>query len=238
MSKEKSACLSRMPDEVRLLQQAESITDYPTQLLRAVEEELEEYHRRLRKCNEFLSNVGADTPREEIEAQENRKQLLQLDILHAFRALKAFQRTRQQLLERMTVRALGQFEAFDEQTLLKLSDHEKEYLKETCAAEHGRLDELNARNVGDKNGKPSAFADVVFEKDCLLEDPWRLHAFGGVEEGETAEPPPLCFYEGSSVCRLPLYRAMQLRAKGLVRILQVQDHQWTQQDSAAFASLF
>ena len=55
MSREKSACLSRMPEEVRLLQQADTITDYPIQLLRAVEEELEEYNRRLQQCKSFLN---------------------------------------------------------------------------------------------------------------------------------------------------------------------------------------
>lgn len=58
MSREKSACLSRMPDEVRLLQQADTITDYPTQLLRAVEEELGEYQRQLHTCNSFLSRYA------------------------------------------------------------------------------------------------------------------------------------------------------------------------------------
>lgn len=101
-------------------------------------------------------SAGAETSREEIEAHENRRQLLELDVLHALRVLKAFQQTRQHLLDRMCVRALGQFEAFDEQTLFKLSDNERQYLKDACAAEHGRRDEFNARNVGDKNGKPSA----------------------------------------------------------------------------------
>ncbi|KAL8449212.1 hypothetical protein Emag_003732 [Eimeria magna] len=220
MAREKSACLSRMPEEVRLLLQADTITDYPTQLLRAVEEE--------------LGDVGAETPREAIEAHENRRQLLELDVLHALRVLKAFQQTRHSLLDRMSVRALGQFEAFDEQTLLKLSDSEKEYLKEACAAEHARRDEFNTRNVGDKNGKPSAFADVVFERECLLEEPWHFRSCGNAEEGDVLEPPPLCFFERGTVSRLPLYRAMQLRAKGIVRVLQVQDHQWVQQDSAAF----
>lgn len=237
MTRDKSACLSRMPDEVRLLQQAETIPDYPTQLLRAVEDELGDYQRQVRKCNDFLSSVGEDTSPEEIEAQENRRQLLELDVLHAFRVLKAFQQTRQHLLDRMCVRALGQFEAFDEQTLLKLSDNERQYLKDACAAEHGRRDEFNSRNVGDKNGKPSAFADVVFEKECLLEEPWHFRFPLGSEEGEALETPPLLYFANGSVCRLPLYRAMQLRAKGIVRVLQVTDHQWIQQDSAAFVGL-
>lgn len=59
MTREKSACLSRMPDEVRLLQQAETITDYPTQLLRAVEDELSEYHSQLQICNAFLSRQAS-----------------------------------------------------------------------------------------------------------------------------------------------------------------------------------
>lgn len=63
MSWEKSACLSRMPDEVRLLQQAETITDYPTQLLRTVEDELEEYHRQLQACNDFLNRRVKSTGR-------------------------------------------------------------------------------------------------------------------------------------------------------------------------------
>lgn len=103
-----------------------------------------------------LLSVGPDTPPEEIEAHENRRQLMELDVLHALRVLKAFQRTRQHLLDRMCVKALGQFEAFDEQTLLKLSDNEIQYLREACAAEHSRRDEGNARNVEDRNGKPSA----------------------------------------------------------------------------------
>lgn len=226
-----------MPDEVRLLQQADTITDYPTQLLRAVEEELGEYQRQLHICNSFLSNISGETLKEDIEAYENKRQLLELDVLHALRVLKAFQQTRQQLLDRMCVGALGQFEAFDEQTLLKLSDHEKQYLKDACAAEHSRRDELNARNVGDKNGKPSAFADVVFEKECLLEEPWHFRVPSGAEEGEGIEPRPFCYFDTGTVSRLPLYRAMQLRAKGIVRVLQVSDHQWVQQDSAAFLGL-
>lgn len=137
----------------------------------------------------------------------------------------------------MCVRALGQFEAFDEQTLLKLSDNERQYLKDACAAEHGRRDEFNARNVGDKNGKPSAFADVVFQKDCLLEEPWHFRVLSGPEEEEALETPPLCYFHCGSVCRLPLYRAIQLRAKGIVRVMQVSDHQWIQHDSAAFRGL-
>ncbi|CDJ63767.1 hypothetical protein, conserved [Eimeria necatrix] len=235
MSWEKSACLSRMPDEVRLLQQAETITDYPTQLLRTVEEELEEYHRQLQACNDFLNSVGPDTPPEEIEAHENRRQLMELDVLHALRVLKAFQRTRQHLLDRMCVKALGQFEAFDEQTLLKLSDNEIQYLREACAAEHSRRDEGNARNVEDRNGKPSAIADVVFEKDCVLEDPWSFTAASGPNEVEpsSAASPALAHYVCGTVSRMPLYRAVQLRAKGIVRVLQVFDHQWIPQDSAA-----
>lgn len=78
------------------------------------------------------------------------------------------------------------------------------------------------------------FADVVFEKDCLLEEPWHFRAPSGPEEGEGPETPPLCYYDNGTVCRLPLYRAMQLRAKRIVRVLQISDHQWVQQDSAAF----
>lgn len=231
-------------------------------------------------------SAGADASPEEVEAQENRRQLLELDVLHALRVLKAFQQTRYQLLDRMCVRALGQFDAFDEQTLLKLSDNERQYLRDACAAEHGRRDEFNTRNVGDKNGKPSAvsdrtktiapgssfhteilsivstsgqcspwfapksifflivlfgaqlfqFADVVFQKECLLEEPWHFRASAG-PDGEGPEVPPLCYFEQGSVSRLPLYRAMQLKAKGIVKVLQVADHQWVQQDSAAFLGL-
>ncbi|XP_022590337.2 uncharacterized protein LOC34619444 [Cyclospora cayetanensis] len=237
MAREKSACLSRMPNEVRLLQQADAITDYPTQLLRAVEDELGEYHRQLQACNAFVSRLGPDTPRDEIEAHENRRQLLELDVLHALRVLKAFQQTRQHLLDKMCVRALGQFEAFNEQTLSKLSDNEKQYLKDACTAEHSRRDEFNARNVEDKNGKPSAFADVVFEKECLLEEPWHFSASLFSEDGDSSESRPLKYFEKGTVSRLPLYRAMQLRAKGIVKVMQVSDHQWAQLDAAAFLGL-
>lgn len=122
----------------------------------------------------FSFSISGETLKEEIEAYENKRQLLELDVLHALRVLKAFQQTRQQLLDRMCVGALGQFEAFDEQTLLKLSDHEKQYLKDACAAEHSRRDEFNARNVGDKNGKPSAVRFFLCRAAPSLVNPFVL----------------------------------------------------------------
>ncbi|CDJ34447.1 uncharacterized protein EMH_0062790 [Eimeria mitis] len=241
-----------MPEEVRLLQQADVITDYPTHLLRAAEEELKDYYQQLQKCNAFLNNLSSETSAEEIEAVENRRFVLELDVLHALRVLKVFQQTRQHLLDKMSVKVLGQFDAFDEQTLLKLSDHEKQYLRDACAAEHSRRDELNARNVEDKNGKPSAIADVVFEKECLLEDPWHFRLLSSSEEAEAAAATAaaaaaagcsnfsncnITYVAKGTVRRLPLYRAVQLQAKGIAKVLQVTDHQWLHQDSAAFQGL-
>lgn len=78
-------------------------------------------------------------------------------------------------------------------------------------------------------------ADVVFEKDCVLEDPWSFTAASGPNEVEpsSAASPALAHYVCGTVSRMPLYRAVQLRAKGIVRVLQVFDHQWIPQDSAA-----
>ena len=103
----------------------------------------------------YACSVGADTRAEEVEAHENRLYLLQVDILQALRVLKAFQRIRQQLLDKMCLKSLGQFDAFDEDILLKLSDNEIQYLKDACNAEHSRREELNIRNVEDKSGRPA-----------------------------------------------------------------------------------
>lgn len=59
----------------------------------------------------------------------------------------------------MALKACGQFEAFDEDLIEKLSDREKFSLKKFCEAEHRRRERLAWRIAAERNGKFSTVSE-------------------------------------------------------------------------------
>lgn len=86
------------------------------------------------------------------------------------------------------------------------------------------------------SGRPSQVADVVFKKDCLLEDPWYFDSdtsdFLSANE-PTSNSPRARYFSQGCFCRLPLFKAIKLRAKGLVDVVDIHKHQWVLMDNTA-----
>ncbi|PFH36016.1 hypothetical protein BESB_056670 [Besnoitia besnoiti] len=233
MAQEKTSCLFRMQEEIRLARTAESITEYPKQLLRLVEEEISMHYRNAHECRRRIAAASRQhSDSGEAAAYELAHAVAEKNIVIALRARNAYHQERLRLLERMAVEACGQFEAFDAATIEKLADREKLQLKRLCEAEHHRR-EKHAWNVAsERNGKFTAVADVVFEKDCLLEDPWtdaprdEDEALGSPWSDVPPEKPRVKLFTAGRVCRLPLHKAEQLSARRLVRLLCTVDCGW------------
>lgn len=85
-------------------------------------------------------------------------------------------------------------------------------------------------------GHPFQVADVVFKKDCVLENPWHFESdtneFLSSSE-TTSNTPHARYFAQGSFCRLPLFKAIKLRAKGIVDVMDIHKHQWVLMDITA-----
>ncbi|EPR61366.1 hypothetical protein TGPRC2_206700 [Toxoplasma gondii TgCatPRC2] len=233
MAQEKTSSLYRMHEEIRLTRTAEAITEYPNQLLRLVEEEISMHYRHAHECRRRIAVANRQhSDPGEAAAYELAHAVAEKNIIIALRVRGAYHHERLRLLERMAVDSCGQFEAFDGDTIEKLADREKLQLKRLCEVEHRRREKHAWKVASERNGKFTAVADVVFEKDCLLEDPWtdaprdEDEALSSPWSASPPEKPRVKLFTAGRVCRLPLHKAEQLCARRLVRLLRTVDCGW------------